>query len=77
MNNQRAEYARHHGQDIEFSDVEVGDDSASGKAVRVKFGDDWKWVPYSQVKKITRDQKTVGQDKITVTQWWAEKEELA
>jgi hypothetical protein len=73
---QRAEYARHHSDDIEFTDVEVGNDSASGKAVRVKFGDDWKWVPYSQVKKIERDPKTVGQDKITVSKWWAGKEEL-
>ena len=75
--NQRAEYTRHHGDDIEFSDVQIGNDSASGKAVRVRFDDEWKWVPYSQIKEIHRDPKVVGQDKITVTKCWAEKEELA
>jgi len=75
--NQRAEYMCHHTEDVTFSDAEVGEDSASGMAVRVRFEDELIWVPYSQVKKIERDLKVKGQDKITVTSWWAKKAGLA
>lgn len=75
--NQRAEYMRHHTDDVTFSDVDVGEDSASGKAVRVRFEDELIWVPYSQVKKIERAAHLMGQDKITVTAWWAKKAGLA
>lgn len=75
--NQRAEYMRHHGDDMTFSEVAVGEDSKSGAAVRVRFEDELIWVPYSQVKKIVRDPKVKGQDKITVTAWWAKKAGLA
>lgn len=75
--NQRAEYVRHHTEDMTFSEVEVGEDSKTGLAVRVRFEDELIWVPYSQVKKIERDPKVKGQDKITVTAWWANKAGLA
>ena len=74
--NQRAKYVRHHTDDVTFSEVEVGEDSASGLAVRVRFEDELLWVPYSQMQKIERDPKVKGQDKITVTSWWAKKEGL-
>lgn len=75
--NQRAEYVRHHTDDVTFSEVEVGEDSKTGLAVRVRFEDELICVPYSQVKKIERDPKVKGQDKITVTAWWAKKAGLA
>jgi len=74
---QRAEYLRHHTDDVTFSGVDVGNDSASGKAVSVRFEDELIWVPYSQMKKIERDPRIKGQDKITVTAWWAKKAGLA
>lgn len=61
---------------VTFDNVEIGADSASGEAVRVKIDDEWHWFPYSQVEGTTRDPRSTGCDSITVTRWIAEKKNL-
>lgn len=39
-------------------------------------GQTTEWFPFSQTEKLTRDDKTVGKDKITVTKWIADKKNL-
>ena len=56
---------------VELEDVEVGEDSASGNAIRIRVGDkDWEWCPLSQVSEITRS-KDHKNDSIVVAQWLA------
>lgn len=78
---QRSAYAGRGMNDyVDIDDVGVGQDSASGAAVRVYFpqldtGDSVEanhWVPYSQIDKITRTHKVNG-DSIRMSRWFARK----
>jgi hypothetical protein len=61
---------------VTLTGVTIGEDSASGEAVRVLIEDEWHWVPYSQISKTIRT-KTKGTDSITIAAWLARKNEWA
>ena len=61
---------------VRLEPVEIGDESASGKAVQVKIDGDWKWIPLSLVHEMHRDPRVLGQDAIVLERWFAEKEGL-
>lgn len=60
---------------VKLSTVTVGEDSASGNAVRVKIDDVWHWIPYSQIRSIHRNPRVKDSDEIEVAEWLAIKEE--
>lgn len=59
---------------VTLKNVDVGIDSTSGKAVSVEIDGVWKWIPYSVVEKIERNQRVHGEDSIVIARWFAEKE---
>lgn len=61
---------------VAFKGVELGQESASGLAVRVKIKGEWKWVPLSQVDYMKRDKASKDNDEIHIKRWFAEKEGL-
>ena len=58
---------------VKLTGVEVGVDSNSGAAVSVEINGEHCWVPYSQIKSITRDKRVHNNDTIEVASWLAEK----
>lgn len=57
---------------VTLSNVEIGIDSPSGLAVRIRFEGEWEWVPYSQLRALHRDKRVVGNDSIEVAAWLAQ-----
>ena len=58
---------------VTLSKVEVGVDSNSGAAFHCKIGDEWFFVPYSQVRARHINKQVHGEDSIEVARWLAEK----
>jgi len=61
---------------VRITDCEIGVDSNSGLAFSCEIDGEKYWIPYSQCRKRTINQKVHGADAIEVTRWWAEKNEL-
>ena len=61
---------------VRLEEVSIGDESASGKAEKVKIDGEWKWIPLSVVKEIHRDPRSKDSDVIVIERWFAEKEGL-
>ena len=62
---------------VVLKNVEIGIESASGKAVKVKADGEWKWIPLSVVHSMHRNPRVCGEDSIVIARWFAEQEELA
>jgi len=61
---------------VTFSEVEIGIDSESGKAVSIKIEDEWHWIPYSQIEELVRDPNSRNNDKVVMTRWIAQQKGL-
>jgi len=61
---------------VTLKNVEIGIESKSGKAVCVKIGDEWKWIPLSVVNAMHRSSKSHDSDSIEIERWFADKEGL-
>lgn len=57
---------------VKLEEVTIGSDSDSGLAVLVTINDKSEWVPYSQIKSLTRTHNK-GADTLEVARWLAEK----
>ena len=53
--------------------VQIGDESDSGKAVRVKIDGKWEWVPLSAVDEMHRDPRNKDSDVIVIADWLCQK----
>lgn len=60
-----------------LEEVEVGDDSKSGMAVNCIIEGEEYWIPYSIIRKIERNLRVTGNDRVEVEWWWAKEKELA
>lgn len=61
---------------VTFSDVEIGIDSTSGKAVSIKIEDEWHWIPYSQIEELHRNRYDGSGEFVVMTKWIAQQKEL-